>query len=212
MSEENKNTNADDVVRKMLMSEDDLNSGALLRWVEKYPQYQKEIVEAAAFSAQFDLFDAENPLPVSSEARERDWLAVKSVLDKFQIVKTPTESLFDLREAAAKIGLKRESLLNAAGVSETLMRKIERRNLTEIPRWIQERLAETLRVSVESLQTFFDLPTLLPKGANYKSKTAPKAQPKQTFAEAVKTDPELTAKEKARLLDLTESENENSKI
>lgn len=207
MSEENKNTNADDVVRKMLMSEDDLNSGALLRWVEKYPQYQREIVEAAAFSAQFDLFDAENPSPVSVEMRERDWLAVKSVLDKFQIVKMPTESLFDLREAAAKIGLQRESLLNAAGVSETLMRKIERRNLTEIPRRLQETLAEVLRVSVESLQAFFGLPPILPKGANYKSKTAPQTQPKQTFAEAVKTDPELTAKEKARLLDLTEREN-----
>lgn len=202
MSEENKNTNADDVVRKMLMSEDVLNASAIARWIETYPQYQREIVEAAAFSAQFDLFDAENPPMVSSEAREKDWLAVKSVLDEFPTAATPFESLSDLREAAAKIGLERENLLSAAGVSETLMRKIERRNLTEIPRRMQERLAETLRVSLESLQTFFDLPTLLPKGANYKSKNAPQTQPKQTFAEAVKTDPELTAKEKARLLDL----------
>lgn len=212
MSEENKNLNADDVVRAVLMSEDDLNSDALDRWIEKYPQFRGEIVEAAAFSAQFDLFDAENPSPVSSQARDKDWLAVKNVLAEFRTVKTPPESLSDLRQAAAKIGLKRESLLNATGISETLMRKIERRNLTEIPRRLQEILAEALRVSIESLQAFFDLPSALPKGANYKSKTAPKAQPKQTFAEAVKTDPELSDDEKARLLDLTESENENSKI
>lgn len=206
MSENAKNQNAGAVVEAMLMSEGNLNSGAIARWIEKYPQHQQEIVEAAAFSSQFDLFQAEAPSPISSEATEKDWLAVKSVLDTFQPAVSPAESLSDLREAAAKIGLEREELLKAVGVSETLMRKINRRILTEIPGAIQEKLAETLRVSLESLQAFFNLPSVLPQKANYKSKTAPQTQPKQTFAEAIKNDPELSDDEKARLLDLVERE------
>lgn len=211
MSEDAKNQNARAVVEAMLMSEDDLNSGAIARWIEKYPQYRREIVEAAAFSSQFDLFAAENPSAISSEAKGRDWLAVKSVLDTFQPA-APAEFLSDLREAAAKVGLSNEELLKVVGVSETLMRKINRRILTEIPGAIQEKLAETLRVSLESLQAFFALSSALPQKANYKSKTAPQTQPKQTFAEAVRTDPELSDDEKARLLDLVKEDNSKSKI
>lgn len=206
MSENAKNQNARAVVEAMLMSEDVLNASAIARWIETYPQYHREIVEAAAFSTQFDLFEAETASPVSSETIEKDWLAVKSVLDEFPTAATPFEFLSDLREAAAKIGLEREQMLKSIGVSETLMRKVDRRILTEIPRAVQEKLAETLRVSLESLQAFFNLPSILPQKANYKSKTAPQTQPKQTFAEAVKNDPELSADEKARLLDLTETE------
>lgn len=212
MSENAKNQNARQVIEAMLMSEEDLNSGAIARWLEAYPQYRQEIIEAAAFSSYFDLFEAENPSPVSSEAIEKDWLAVKSVLDEFHPVSTTTESLSDLRQAAAKIGLERERLLEAVGVSETLMRKIDRRILTEIPGAIQEKLAEILRVSLESLQVFFNLPSVLPQKANYKSKNAPQTQPKQTFAEAVKNDPELSDDGKARLLDLVTKENPKSKI
>ena len=212
MSENAKNQNARAVIEMMLMAEDDLNSDAIARWIEKYPQYRQEIIEAAAFSSQFDLFEAENPSPVSSEAFEKDWLAVKSVFEEFQLVETPVETLSDLRQAAAKIGLEREHLLEAVGVSETLMRKIDRRVLTEIPGAIQEKLAETLRVSLESLQAFFNLPSALPQKANYKSKSAPQTQPKQTFADAVKNDPELSDDEKARLLDLVTKENPKSKF
>ena len=212
MSENAKNQNARSVVEAMLTSENDLNPGVITRWIETYPQYRREIVEAAAFSSQFDLFEAENVSPFSSEAAGKDWLAVKSVLDEFPSASTPIESLSDLREAAAKIGLKREELLKTVGVSETLMRKIDRRILTEIPAAIQEKLAETLRVSLESLQAFFNLPSVLPQRANYKSKNAPQTQPKQTFAAAVRNDPELSAADKARLLDLVTKENPKSKI
>lgn len=180
-----------------------INFEIVRRWQEKYPELKREIAEAVADWREFEFFALEDETeelpPLSATAKN----AMETALARSR--KT-SENFTDLREMAKKKGVEREGLLVQLGVSETLMQKIERRNLEQIPRSLQEKLADILRVSLESLQAFLALPPLMPPAASYKAKGEPQAQPKQTFAEAVRNDPELSAEEKARLLNLIESE------
>ncbi len=198
------------VLNEMFAAEKKFSFDVVRGWQNRYPQFSSEIAQAVAAWREFEFFaleDEETPEPAQLSEIAR--AAMENALAQFRL--PLTETIADLRELAKERGVAREILLQTLGVSETLMRKIDRRILKEVPLFIEEKLAEVLRVSTESLQAFFNLPSVLPQKANYKSKTAPQTQPKQTFAEAVKNDPELSTDEKARLLDLTESEKLNPK-
>lgn len=187
------------VLNEMFAAEKNFSFEVVSRWQRRFPQFSKEIAEAVTDWREFEFFaleDAEEDadLTLSDAARA----ATESALARFRA--SPPETIADLRSLAREKGFEREELLKALGVSETLMRKIERRNLSDIPKVFEEKLAALFRVSLDSLRAFFALPAQLPNAARYKSKSAPEAQPKQTFAEAVRGDPELTGEQKQKLL------------
>lgn len=190
------------VLNEMFASKDDLSLRDVRIWQEKYPEFRREIAEAYADWREFEFFvlsDEEAAIidiEVSAERKNQ----VENALAQFR--GQTDEEIENLRETAEKKGVARATFLNALGVSETLMRKLERRNLTNIPRTILGKISEILQVSTDSLQAFFDQPPMLPKTARYKSKTAPRTQPKQPFAKAVRQDMELTDEEKQELLNL----------
>ncbi|CAN5643974.1 hypothetical protein BH20ACI4_BH20ACI4_07880 [soil metagenome] len=188
-----------DILNKMFAAERNFTFEVVSRWQNAYPHFKKEIAEAVADMKEFEflVLDDADSLE-SSELSETAKNALEKTLAQFRPV--PGETITDLRELAEKRGIERESLIERLGVSETLMRKIERRNLKEIPRNIEKKIAEILNISAESLRAFFGLPAMLPKSARYKAKNAPQTLPKQTFAEAVRADPELTGEEKRELL------------
>ena len=194
----NRDKELQSVLDEMFASEKSFTFEVLRRWQNRFPKFAREIAEAANDWREFEFFALEGSetgeLPLSETAEN----AMKKALARFD--SSLDESLTDLRDEAKKKGVAREKILAALGVSETLMRKIERRNLKEIPQFIEKKIAEMLSVTLESLRNFFALPPMLPKAARYKSKNAPQTQPKQSFADAVRSDPELTDKEKLELL------------
>ncbi|MGC2238229.1 MAG: hypothetical protein WA584_18895 [Pyrinomonadaceae bacterium] len=190
------------ILNEMFASKKDLSLGDVRAFQEKYPEYKREIAEAYTDWREFEFFVLadEEAATIDETLSESKKKTIENVLAQFYA--QSDETINDLRELAEKRGVTREVLLNVLGVSETLMRKLDRRNLKGIPRFIEEKLADVLRVSTESLQAFFALPSQLPKAARYKSKNAPHTLPKQPFAEAVKQDMELTAEQKRELLKL----------
>lgn len=189
------------VLDEMFAAEKNFSFEVVQTWQERYPQFAREIAQSVADWREFEFFALEDEgeeLPELSAAAKS---AMEKALTQFSRGE-PAETIMNLRETAEKKGVARESLPKMLGVSETLMRKIERRNLKEIPQWVEKKLAEIFRVPVESWCAFFDLPSVLPNATRYKSKSAPQTQPKQIFAEAVRNDPELTDDEKRELLKL----------
>jgi len=185
------------VLDEMFASEKNFTFEVVRRWQQTYPQFEREIAEAVNNWREFEFFALEGEteeLPLSETAET----AMKKVLAEFGIRRD--EPLTDLRAEAEKKGVSRAGFLGALGVSETLMRKLERRNLKNIPEWVEKKIAEILDVSRETVRSFFDLPAKLSPSARYKSKNAPQTQPKESFAEAVRNDPELTAEEKRLIL------------
>ena len=186
------------VLDEMFAAEKNFSFEVVRRWQERYPQFAGEIARAVADWREFKFFTFENEGEELPELSATAKSALGKALTRFNRGE-PAETIADLRETAAEKGVARESLPQMLGVSETLMRKIERRNLKEIPPWVEKKLAEIFRVSIESWRAFFALPSALPN-AKFKSKNAPQTQPKQSFAEAVRNDPELTDDEKRALL------------
>ncbi len=186
------------VLDEMFASEKEFTFEVVRAWQKRYPQFSQAIAEAVSDWREFEFFALEDEetetLPLSEIAEN----AMKKALTNARL--QTVETITDLRELAEKRGVERESLITKLGVSETILRKIERRNLKEIPGFIKKKIAEILNVSLESLEAFFSLPAMLPKAARYKSKNAPQTQPKQSFAEAVRNDPELTDERKRELL------------
>lgn len=188
------------VLDKMFAAEKNFSFEVVARWQNAYPQFKKEIAEAVADMKEFELliFGDDFETIESDELGKTAENAMEKALSRFRPMSE--EAITDLRELAETRGIERESLIKKLGVSETLMRKIERRNLKEIPRIIEEKFAEILNISIETLRVILDLPAILPKTARYKAQNAPKTLPKQSFVEAVRTDPELTDEEKLELL------------
>lgn len=190
------------ILNEMFASKDDLSLQDVKFWQEKYPNFKREIVEAYAAWREFEVFvlGDENASEIDEKFSETDKKSIGDLLAQFR-ASPDGETINDLRELAEKQGVAWESLIEKLGASETLMRRFNRRTLKEIPEKIEKKMSEILNVSVESLQAFFSLPASLPKAARYKSKNTPQTQPKQSFAEAVKNDPELTDEEKRKLLE-----------
>ena len=188
------------VLTEMFASKDELSLADVGLWQEKYPQFSREIAEAYTDwrDLEFFVFDDEENAEIDGQISAKDKEFIGNLLARSRV--SPIENFTDLRELAEKRGVAREDLPSKLGVSETLVRKIERRSLKEIPQWLEEKIGEILRVSAESVRAFFNLPAALSPAAKYKSKNAPQTQPKQIFAEAVKNDPELTDDEKRELL------------
>ncbi len=187
------------VLDEMFAAEKNFSYSVVRMWQERYPQFAREIAQAVADWREFEFFALEDEGEELPELSATAKSAMEKALTQFNRGEA-AETITDLREIAAKKGVAREGLPQMLGVSETLMRKIERRNLKEIPQWLEKKLAEIFRLPAESWQAFFDLPSVLPNAARYKSKNVPQTQPKQSFAEAVSKDPELTDDEKRKLL------------
>ena len=194
-------TDLQSVLDEMFAAEKRFSFETVRAWQERYPQFAREIAQAVADWREFEFFaladDGEDLPEISATARN----AMEKALAQFNCGEI-AEAITDLRETAKKKGVARENLPEMLGVSETLVRKIERRNLKEIPGWLEKKLAEIFSVPAEIWRAFFVLPSVLPNAARYKSKNAPQTQAKQSFAEAVETDPELTEDEKRELLNL----------
>lgn len=188
------------VLTEMFASKDELSLADVGLWQEKYPQFAREIIEAYTDwrDLEFFILDDEESAEADEPISENDKKFIENLLAQSHV--SPVENFTDLRALAAKRGVARQDLPAKLGVSETITRKIERRSLREIPQWLEGKIGEIFRVSAESVRAFFELPATLSPAAKYKSKNAPQTQPKQTFAEAVKNDPELSDDEKRELL------------
>lgn len=197
-----KNEDLQIILNEMFASKEKLSLRDVIFWQKKYPNFKREIIEAYTDWRDFEFFvleDEESSI-IESQVSDENKKAISDLLAQFR---TPSiEAITDLRELAERKKVSRESLRKIVGGSETLLKRFERRHLKEIKKSIIEKFAELLTVSTESLQAFFDLPPTLSPAARYKSKNAPQTQPKQTFAEAVENDPELSDEEKRKLLEL----------
>lgn len=108
---------------------------------------------------------------------------------------------------AAQIGLSKERLMELSGLSETLLIKLDRRliSLKGFSK-IAEAVADALKTTKQTIIDYAEDYALYPAEANFKAESLPELPPKQEFAEAVKTDPLLSEKEKAHLLSLRDKD------
>jgi hypothetical protein len=192
MAEELKELSLSEILDEMAASEPVLDAPALARWVGRYPQYERELMDfAARLGLMTQLPPDDTPLEDEEGFYARGLEVVQRVMDarhgSTQGAETPITSLL----AEAKISnLDIAKLAAAADLSVSIVAKFEQRliSFAATPREAVEAIARAIKRSAESVATYLQAAPGFAPGASYKSESAPQLPPQQDFAEAVRSD------------------------
>ena len=184
------------------------NHATVQEWVSRYPQFRREIVEAAASWAVSEaLSDDFDP---ARDAEEDDTLVLRGmslVQDRLYAQKSeqPGPSFQSLLMEAKRVNLAPADVADRLEVGPVTLKKLDRRMIRpgSIPRIVLHRLADALQTSAASIATYLGQPMSLPSGARYRAASAPSLPPEQEdFHEAIRQDRSISEETRNRWLDL----------
>ena len=197
----------DDALNTFVQENDRPAAGNLQEWIERYPQFRKDLIDfAAAWAEQLVLPAAEEIGP------EAEKLLVDRVMSHVhnvaysRDVETLRETTTDdpvrsLTGDAQRVGTKPAELAKACRLDLGLLSKLNGRQIQPrtIPAELICLLAEQLNKTVAALKIFFAGPPQAAVGKAYLSRGKPTVSTQQSVAEAVQQS-SLSDEEKARWL------------
>ncbi len=179
----------------------------LQEWVNRYPQFRKDLVEFAAVWAEQLVLPAAEEIGAEAEkvlvdramshvlnvAYSRDVEAVEQA--------TSDDPVRNLTEDAQRAGMKPAQLAKECGLDLGLLSKLNNRQIQPrtIPAELIGMLAEQLNKTVAALKTFFAGRPRATAGKAYLSRGKPAGMAQQSFADAVRQS-SLSDEEKVRWL------------
>lgn len=133
---------------------------------------------------------------------------IKTRLAPIYQFKQPTTAFPGIVAAAEKIGFSLEQFGEMTGFGDIFLLKLDRRlvSLEGRTRSVAALLAEKLDSAVEPIQQYILGQSLYPAEANFKADTQPEMPDKQSFEEAVDSDPIMRKETKELLLSLRDGE------
>lgn len=170
----------------------------LQKYIEKYPQFEKELLE---FAKERSLLKFDLETEISNEEKVSLAKLTRRNFEKFWAGKAlQTQSIESLTATAKTLGMKKQEFAKRIGLNGNQLFNLEVRGFifSTIPQTLIETVAETLQTTKETIESFLNQQPKV--AANYKSQTRPEEVKQISFAEAVKEDETLSAKEKERLL------------
>ena len=205
------------VIEDMIASEPALDAAAVRRWIARYPEYEREIMDfAAQWSSLTHLPPDDSPLESEENFYARGLEAVRKVIENKHAAKelistreeTPITSL--LAEGERR-GLPMAKLAAATELSVPLIAKFEQRLIafSSIPREAIEAVARALNRSRESVAAYLQTGPSFAAGASYKSETAPELSQPQDFFAAVRSDRTIADRNRKKWLSLAPSSHDS---
>lgn len=176
------------------------NINLLQDFINKYPQYEREIVN---FSTMRFLVENSPTEPLTEAESEKLTALAKQTLSEFRSNEnSQTQSIESLITAAKSLGMKKIEFAKRIGLNPSQLFNLEIRKyiFASIPNSLIETVAETLQTTKETIENFLNLTPSV--AANYKSQDRPDEIKQISFAQAIKEDETLTDEEKNRLLNL----------
>ena len=199
----------DDVFNMFVATNEKPTAENLQEWVDRYPQYRRELVEfAAAWAKQLVLPAAPE---MGSEAEkaliERSMSYVLNVAydrDQDEEVQRHVESddvVHSLTRQAQYAGMSAQELANACRLDLALISKLNRRLIKPktIPAMLISLLGRLLRKPVASIAEYFAQPPQASPGVAFLARGKPTSSTQQSFADAVRAS-SLSKEEKTRWL------------
>ena len=134
-----------------------------------------------------------------------------NIMDKRNARKSDTPgrdaAMLRLTAMSRAKGVSENELARQAGLDGSIIRKLDLRRLTEIPWLCFERLAATLRASVDLIRPLITGPPIMEAGVRYKAKTKPRPVT-ESFADAIRSS-SLAEPDKQFWLEVAERERRN---
>lgn len=176
------------------------NINVLQDFINKYPQYEREITN---FSTMRFLVENSPTEPLTETDNDRLSTLAQQTLAKFRSIEiVQTQSIESLTATAKNLGMKKQEFARRIGLNPVQLFNLEIRSyiFSTIPNSLIETVAETLRTTKEVIESFLNQQPNL--AANYKSQTRPDEVKQISFNQAITEDETLSAEEKQRLLNL----------
>ncbi len=189
-------------------------SASVADWIRRYPEYAPELTE---FAASWNLMKSLPPAPDAEEVDQetlvlRGMSVVQNLLHGQQQTQAATAPVVPFESLIAEgrsLGLAPRQLARAAGIGDSLLRKLDRRLIryASIPHEAIETLAAAIQREVETVGRYLQQrPTF--GTAQYRSEQAPELAEAEDFFAAVGSDPTMSDEQRARWLALASREGQ----
>ena len=197
----------DDVLNAYVEENDGPTAENLQEWVNRYPQFQEDLVEFAAVWVEQLVLPPAAEMGAEAERRLVD-RAMSHVLNVAysRDVETQEQAASDdpvdsLTQDAQRAGMKPLQLARACGLDLGVLSKLNNRQIQPwtIPAELIRILAEHLHKTASGIKVYFAGPPLGPTGKAFLSRNKPTSTGQQDFADAVRAS-SLSDEEKARWL------------
>lgn len=172
----------------------------LAEWVERYPQYARELTEFALYRAVAE----HGPEPVVPPEEDQAFMArAMGILDGILAEQAPAPAaqcpIADLLGEAKARGLNARGLAHKLRVPPTMVARLRRRMIrfASIPREIVEGLARVLERDVTSIVAYLNQPPTFATGVSYKSEGVPTLAEPEDFFTALLSDEDLGDEDRA---------------
>lgn len=191
--------NLDDVINAYMASSVDSGEDTLSEWVERYPQYESELRETAAY---WKLLKGVPPREYTNEEEEllisRASSIVQNILfQQREGASTQVEAPSSLIDESERQHMSLEVFAEATKMSEPMIMVFDRKqvNYETIPRIAIANIARVLGMLFEAIDSYFK-GELTPAPAHFRSDQPPKAAKKYDFSYIVEIDPCLSDDQK----------------
>jgi hypothetical protein len=195
-----------EILDDLVASEPVIDAQTMTRWIGRYPQYERELMNfAATWSLMSHLPPDESPLKVEEEFYAGGLDVVRNVVRASREKTVNTEApISSLLAEGTTHNLTIGKLAALSDLSVPIIAKFEQRliSFSSIPREAIQNVAQTLQRSFESVAAYLQSPPAFASGASYKTDTAPELPPQQDFATAIRDDRTLSEDKKTLWLDL----------
>ena len=206
---ENKNeATLDDVFNTFVAENDRPTAENLQKWVKRYPQYRRELVDfAVAWAEQLILPPAPELGPEAEKALiDRAMSHVLNVaynrdLQEQQRAEND-DPIHSLTGETQRAGMNARELAEACGLDVALISKLNSRQIKPetIPAQLVSLLGKLLQKSTTAISVYFAEPPQAATGMAFLARRKPMSGAQQSFADAVRAS-SLSEAEKARWLD-----------
>jgi len=163
----------------------------LADWIARHPSHARDLTRLAA-----DRW-AGDPLPASAATAARMQQIGLAALRACRPAPVPvaaTTPLTSLLAAVKAAGLTADTLSAKLDLPVALFWKLHRRLIAadSVPRSLTTALAEAVNRTRDEITAYLQMPPQLAAGASYRSDDAPEVGAQETFAEALRSEPEAT--------------------
>lgn len=186
----------DEVLDQFLVSTSADNPGQLAKWIERYPQYRRELTDLALDRLQVELHAGASAEPDDDpDMVERGMNIVEGILRAQRAAVPAGPPLRDLLAEAAARGLGPRRLATALRLTPSMLRRLERRlvRFSSIPSRLIQHMASLLERDASSVVAYLQRPPVLAAGVQYKSEGVPTLGQPADFFDALRADPTLSA-------------------
>ena len=171
---------------------------SLDEWIERYPQYEKELTE---FAVSWTLMESLPLTPESEKVDEsvlvlRGMSIVQNLLHKQSQAASSSNSapFVSLIAEARALGMKPRQLAEAVRLGDATLGKLDRRLIlyASIPQVAIEELAKVIQRGAASVAAYLQQGPKFAASAEYRSEQAPALSESEDFFTAVRNDPMIS--------------------